>query len=741
MRTKAYLKSMLFMSVFFLALVSTAMGRTIFVDPDATGTNDGSRWINAYNYLQDALITASSGDQIKVAEGVYKPDQGEGITPGDRSATFQLENGVAIIGGYAGFGQPNPDTRDIIEYETILSGDLNGDDGPDFANNEENSYHVVAGSGSDETAVLNGFTITAGNADDILHQPDINCGGGLYNERGSPTIVDCTFCGNYADYAGGAVHNMEESSPTLTNCSFIENSAQDGGGMWNFVMSSPVITNCTFIGNHADSRGGGIYNQGECGPKLINCKILGNTAGVEMISYGDGGGMYNRDGCYPLLINCIIAGNSAKGGQGGGIYSRNLKINSRIILTNCTLTGNSAPRGNAFACDSLEHRYPSRFQLTNCILWDGYNQIWNQDNSPIKITYSDVQGGWADAGNIDVNPLFIDADGADDIFGTDDDNLRLLPESPCIDAGDNSALPESVRTDLDGNPRIINGIVDMGAYEFRSLFNWYVNAADGDDNNDGSTLEAAFATIQKGIDSAKDSDTVLVYPGVYTEEIVFLGKAITIQGVATTDGVPVLQNPDDFAVSLYYGEGPDSILKNFVIKDSFMAIFIAGSSPTITNVTIVNNKYGIEAYAGADPNISNCIFWNNTISDLFQCEARYSCTKPGFEGQGNIHPYPWFVDPVNEDYHLLSQRGRYWFAHDVWVLDSITSPCIDAGDPTVDPSGEPMPNGGRINMGAYGGTPYASMSEMVWLDGDINHDGIVDIIDFAMLADNWLRVE
>ncbi len=268
---------------------------------------------------------------------------------------------------------------------------------------------------------------------------------------------------------------------------------------------------------------------------------------------------------------------------------------------------------------------------------------------------------------------------------------------------------------------------------------YYIDAVNGNDDNSGLTPGTAFATIQKGIDSAKDSDTVLVYPGVYTEEIVFLDKAITVQGIATTDGVPVLQNPDDFAVSFYYGEGPDSILKNFVIRNNFMAIFIAGSSPTITNVTIVNNKYGIEAYAGAEPDISNCIFWNNTISDLFQCEARYSCIEQGVEGQGNINVDPCFVDLANDDYHLLSERGRYWPAHDVWVLDNITSPCIDGGDPTVDPSGEPMPNGGRINMGAYGGTAYASMSEMVWLDGDINQDGIVDMIDFAMLADNWLK--
>ena len=129
-------------------------------------------------------------------------------------------------------------------------------------------------------------------------------------------------------------------------------------------------------------------------------------------------------------------------------------------------------------------------------------------------------------------------------------------------------------------------------------------------------------------------------------------------------------------------------------------IFIAGASPTINNVTVVDNKYGIEAFAGSEPNICNGIFWNNTESDLFGCQARYSCIERGSEGEGNIAAEPCFVDPADGDYHLLSERGRYWPEHDVWVLDKVTSPCINGGDPNADASDEPMPNGGRINMGA-----------------------------------------
>ncbi|MHC4083985.1 MAG: LamG-like jellyroll fold domain-containing protein, partial [Planctomycetota bacterium] len=146
---------------------------------------------------------------------------------------------------------------------------------------------------------------------------------------------------------------------------------------------------------------------------------------------------------------------------------------------------------------------------------------------------------------------------------------------------------------------------------------YYVDGVNGSDDSNGLTPETAFATVQKGIDTAMDGNTVIVYPAVYDEALLINNKEIKLQGVATSVGIPMLQKASDYAVSFYGAGGSGSLLKNFVIRGSDLGIFIVGGSPTINNVTVVDNVFGIAAYAGATPDISNSIFWNNTDGDLF----------------------------------------------------------------------------------------------------------------------------
>ncbi len=432
--------------------VSVAGGQTVvYVDDDAPLGGDGASWETARTYLQDALIGATPGTEIHVAQGIYRPDQDEAsnVTPGDREATFRLISGVEAFGGYRGLaGGGNGDDRDTALFETILSGDLNADD-HSGGDNTENSYHVATGSGASATAVLSGFTITAGNADGPDTYPLFpNRGGGMYNYRGSPTVMNCIFSNNNAALGGGGLNN-EQGNPTLINCVFRGNTALfSGGGMRGW----------------------------ESGPTLFNCAFTGNTA------------------------------------EFGGVAWHGA---STAAYTNCTFSSNSAPLGNALGFDSCCPQQPSNVTLTNCVLWDGGNEIRNFDGSTITITYSDVQDAdpndgsvYPGLGNIDDDPRFVDADGADDVPGTGDENLRLMPGSPCSDAGDNTAVPSDI-ADLDGDgdtaertpldlsasPRFIDDpdtvdtgvpdppdyleIVDMGAYEYQECD----DSSDCDDGN------------------------------------------------------------------------------------------------------------------------------------------------------------------------------------------------------------------------------------------------------------------
>jgi len=182
-------------------------------------------------------------------------------------------------------------------------------------------------------------------------------------------------------------------------------------------------------------------------------------------------------------------------------------------------------------------------------------------------------------------------------------------------------------------------------------------------------------------------------------------------------------------------------------------VYCHGGSPTIISCTITRNSAddyggGIYCWAG-NPEIINCILWGNKAANDQQIGGKtsvsYSTIEGGFAGQGNIDAAPCFADPNNGDYHLKSQAGR-WDANDGrWTKDDVTSPCIDAGDPMSPIGFEPFPNGGIINMGAYGGTTEASKSYFgepvceVIIAGDINGDCRVDFVDFMLMARHWLQ--
>jgi len=477
-----------------LTIAGTSAG-AIYVDETATtGAKNGTSWADAYIYLQDALAEATTEpEEIRVAQGTYKPDQDSANPTGSkqRTATFQLISGVEIYGGFpAGGGQWQG--RDPNAYLTILTGDLNGDDGPDFTNNQDNSYHVVTATGTSATAVLDGFMITSGNADAVSGTDSY--GGGIYNDSGNAVIANCKIAGNRAALRGGGMYN-DGSSAKVTICTFSGNlSGSLGGAIHNLLSDGTVISKCTFIGNSTCDGGGGIYNYWT-NSTITNCTFLGNTA---QAGFGpSGGAVLNEAYSYPVLTNCRFTGNQAD--FGGAICS----YDSDPCVLGCTLAGNSADNGGGM------YGYESSPTITNCIFWantdGGINdedaQIYVYTGTPV-VAYSCIQGldAFAGSGNIDDNPLFVRdpnnggngwgddpcTPGVDEADNDDYGDLRLsIPSSPCVDNGSNAAVPadaadldedgntaEQIPWDLDGNERIIDGngnttaTVDMGAFEF-----------------------------------------------------------------------------------------------------------------------------------------------------------------------------------------------------------------------------------------------------------------------------------
>ncbi len=262
-----------------------AGGGPFHVKLAATGTGDCLSWANACT-LQTALAQAGVGNPVWVMAGTYKPTTGT-----NRSATFQLRSGVSLYGGFTGT-ETARDQRDPLAHVTILNGNIGA------SGNSDNSYHVVTGATG---ATLDGFTITAGNANGA--SPD-NRGGGMYNpDDSSPTLANIIFLENSASYGGG-LYNYS-ANPMLTNITFIRNAATTyGGGVYNYD-SSPTLTNVTFSGNTAADSGGGMFNRENSNPALTNVTFNGNT------TTGDGGGMANLSTSSPIIRNTIFWGNTA----------------------------------------------------------------------------------------------------------------------------------------------------------------------------------------------------------------------------------------------------------------------------------------------------------------------------------------------------------------------------------------------------------------------------------------------
>ena len=400
-------------AIFCAAGTSTAFAAVIYVNAAASGANNGASWANAYTSLQTALGAANAPDEIWVAAGTYRPHAS------DRTVSFAMENGVGIYGGFVGT-ETDRDQRDPKTHVAILSGDIGT---PNISN--DNSHHVVTADATvTVSGVLDGFTITAGQADGA---PSNDRGAGMWNNGGSPKLAQLTFTGNFAQAEGGALR--------IT------------GG-------TPIILSSTFQGNSVGfgGHGGAIYASGGGSLTAQSCVFRSNTISAA----STGGGGIETNGTPVTLINSIFAQNSPNGLQ--------VSTADGCVVDNSTFTANTA-YGAAFLTSSGN-------SIANSVFWGnttGQLCLGAPCTGSATVTYSDIEGGGiAGTGNIDADPLFIGAPS----------DLRPGPLSPVVDAGNNSAVPGGVTVDVVGLPRFFDDpdvpdtgsgltppYVDMGAYE------------------------------------------------------------------------------------------------------------------------------------------------------------------------------------------------------------------------------------------------------------------------------------
>lgn len=411
----------------------------IYVRPVATGAGNGSSWADATT-LRDALQhRARAQDEVWVAAGTHYPvvtRDPAAVTGDERSIRFMVSGGVALYGGFAGT-ETTRDQRDPAAHLTVLSGDIDQNNELDAGN----SRTVLDVSGTNATTVLDGFTITGGNADGAFSDPPLpsNAGGGVFNIGGSPTMTNVRIVGNRANDFGGGIYSA--ASRGIWNTT----SQSDGGDCVPIAgASSATFTNVTITGDQGEQGGGEVYAINGSGPTLTNVTISGNQA-------TEGGGVYNF-GSSPTFTNVTISGNQAS--IGGGMVNNE----SILRIRNSIIWGNAAANG------------PQVFTITGSLLAFASTFVQGVD----------LTGDGS--GNLDgsADPQFV-APVPPEQAPTPAGDYRLYPGSALIDAGAHWFLDETradvpdlngdgdeddmFSIDQHGNPRVWGDDVDLGALE------------------------------------------------------------------------------------------------------------------------------------------------------------------------------------------------------------------------------------------------------------------------------------
>ena len=458
-----------------LLAASPAHADVIYVDDSATGANDGTSWRDAFVDLQDALAVATLINVVYVAEGVYRP-----TSTGDRDSAFVID-GKQVYGGFDGTETTLAERAELFE-QTVLTGDLAGDDRPGFRGYDENSYHIVVA----RHGRLDGFRIEGGSA---VGNGLLGVGGGIYAPGWGFSLYNCTLARNLAvDDGGGAYGELFY----VVDCRFEDNRAggdgggMGGGGLW--------FERCTFLnnraagrggavfagegndrwffdsffeGNHAKRSGGALFFPEETNPLVRGCRFERNR------SRRDGGAVYFAS-VFADLQDSTFVGNAASG-SGGGVFQQDCSL--LLFFFDCVFLGNTAHglgggglamRGSC-GYGELVNLVFSGNRATNCSLGGGGLLIWDSWNTRVtNCTFSGNRVRRASEGGGGMLVASRSASVRNTIYWENEDDLgsgydsqfrgNVSVSSSCVQGW----TPERYGNNMGADPRFVDAVGEDG---------------------------------------------------------------------------------------------------------------------------------------------------------------------------------------------------------------------------------------------------------------------------------------
>ncbi|WP_053002358.1 beta strand repeat-containing protein [Kordia jejudonensis] len=607
----------------------TTVDPTLYVDKDASGTNDGSSWANAFTKLEDALPLANNLRPIWVADGTYIPSTTDTNT---RKATFSILGNTKIYGGFNGtettITERNPKTN-----ITILSGDLNGDDNASIldteATRQDNSYHVVSIRGDVQNIVVDGFTITSGNAN------------GVANNSCSTPAIDQSY-----DLRGGAIYVNPYVSGSSLAAQFKNCILENNSGISVAVYASFTPCGVSNLTHDVD---------------FESCIIRGNYSQDLAAMFFSGAQQFNLYGkgsvVNSLFYNNTSANNSSCLYLGASTGGNATALEFEMI--NSTLANNVGVNDNVITMVQA-----SNSTIKNSIIYGNGAGT----GFPIAITtsFSVVNNSIVELGMIggaNSDPLFTNA-------STNDYTLQA--SSPAINAGDNASLPVTIVEDLNGNARTVDTTVDMGAFEYDVNLNIVLSPkiylqgamlnASGGNMTDNLRVGNSLPILSPYADGVSCNATVFAVTGnnaIVDWVWVELRDATT--NTTIIDAQSALLQRDGDVVGI---DGMSSLVFNKTIGNYYIAVkhrnhlgimtnttFSLNSTATIVDFTDANNQitYGTDAQTTFGMPSGLVGMWSGNVNgDII---VQYSGTTPDtpnllsavLNDSGNFLNFPTYV--------------------------------------------------------------------------------------------------